>query len=84
MNWTGCASKGSFRNLRYYYGICLEELRKLTVSCIESYSCWGLIFELTENEAAMIDDEFEFHCLAENSELEHTAVTSVNIKGKTN
>jgi hypothetical protein len=59
MNCTVCVCRGPFRNLRYYYGICLEELRKLTVSCIEPYSCWGLIFEFTENEAAMVDDEFE-------------------------
>jgi hypothetical protein len=30
MNWKGCGRKWLWPNLRYYPGICLEELRKTT------------------------------------------------------
>jgi len=37
--------------------------------------CWGLILELPEYEAGMGDEEFEFQCLAKDSELEDTVIT---------
>jgi len=36
--------------------------------------------ELAEYEAGMGDDEFEFQCLAEDSELQDTVITSVNFR----
>ena len=41
-NWSGCGTEGSWYNSRYFFGICLEKLRKLTIGFSQSMFVLGL------------------------------------------